>query len=108
MRKPEIHFSPALRVSGLPEAPGIRHRIESVLATALCAVLGGVRRSTIFPPQHRSVDKGHGRLETREIWTRTALNDYLDFPHVGQVFCIRRATATWSRVAILPRRRSTV
>ena len=26
----------------------------------------------------------HGRIETRRIWTTTALNDYLDFPHVGQ------------------------
>jgi hypothetical protein len=38
------------------------------------------------------VDKGHGRIETREIWTSTALNGYLDFPCVGQVFCIRRKT----------------
>jgi len=46
----------------------------------------------LFPPQHQSVDKGHGRLEAREIWTSTELNDYVDFPHVGQVFCIRRTT----------------
>jgi len=32
----------------------------------------------------------HGRIETRRIWCRTALNDYLDFPHVGQVFLIER------------------
>ena len=32
----------------------------------------------------------HGRLESRAIWTSTALNDYLDFPHVGQVFVIER------------------
>ena len=32
----------------------------------------------------------HGRLETREIWTTTELNDYLDFPHVGQAFVIHR------------------
>jgi predicted transposase YbfD/YdcC len=31
-------------------------------------------------------------LETREIWTSTELNDFVDFPHVGQVFCIRRTT----------------
>lgn len=46
----------------------------------------------LSPPQHISVDKGHGRLETREIWTSTELNGYIDFPHVGQVFCIRRTT----------------
>jgi len=34
----------------------------------------------------------HGRIETRSIWTTTDLNDYLDFPHVGQVFAIERIT----------------
>jgi predicted transposase YbfD/YdcC len=32
----------------------------------------------------------HGRLETRKIWTTTELNDYLDFPHVGQAFLVAR------------------
>jgi len=32
----------------------------------------------------------HGRIETRKIWTTTALNDYLDFPHVGQAFVVER------------------
>jgi predicted transposase YbfD/YdcC len=32
----------------------------------------------------------HGRIETRRIWCSTALNDYLDFPHLGQVFLIER------------------
>ena len=32
----------------------------------------------------------HRRLETRRIWCSTALNAYLDFPHVGQVFLIER------------------
>lgn len=34
----------------------------------------------------------HGRIERRAIWTSTALNDYLDFPGVGQVFVIERPT----------------
>jgi len=34
----------------------------------------------------------HGRIEQRCIWTSTALNDYLDFPGVGQVFLIERLT----------------
>ena len=33
---------------------------------------------------------GHGRIEIRSIWCSTALNGYLDFPHVGQVFMIER------------------
>ena len=32
----------------------------------------------------------HGRIETRSIWCGTALNAYLDFPHIGQVFMIER------------------
>jgi predicted transposase YbfD/YdcC len=38
---------------------------------------------TLDPPDH-------GRIETRQIWTSTELNGYLDFPHVGQVFLIER------------------
>jgi len=37
----------------------------------------------VAPPEH-------GRIETRRIWCSTELNDYLDFPHVGQVFLIER------------------
>jgi predicted transposase YbfD/YdcC len=32
----------------------------------------------------------HGRIETRRIWCSSRLNDYLDFPHLGQVFLIER------------------
>ena len=32
----------------------------------------------------------HGRIEIRKIWTTTELNDYLNFPHVGQAFVIER------------------
>ena len=32
----------------------------------------------------------HGRIETRRIWCSEALKDYLDFPHIGQVFLIER------------------
>jgi predicted transposase YbfD/YdcC len=32
----------------------------------------------------------HGRVEIRKIWTTTELNDYLNFPHVGQAFAIER------------------
>lgn len=34
----------------------------------------------------------HGRIENRRIWTSTALNGYLDFPHVGQAYAIERNT----------------
>ena len=32
----------------------------------------------------------HGRIESRKIWTTTELNDYLEFPRVGQAFVIER------------------
>ena len=42
-------------------------------------------------PHHEDVCAAdHGRIETRRIWCSTALNAYLDFPHVGQVFMIER------------------
>jgi len=41
--------------------------------------------TTVDPPDH-------GRIETRNIWTSITLNDYLDFPYVGQVFMIERIT----------------
>ena len=34
----------------------------------------------------------HGLIVTRRIWCSTALNDYLDFPYVGQVFVIERGS----------------
>jgi len=34
----------------------------------------------------------HGRIESRSIWTTTALNNYLEFPFVGQIFAIQRHT----------------
>ncbi len=37
----------------------------------------------VAPPEH-------GRIETRKIWTSSELNDYLNFPHVGQAFAIER------------------
>ena len=38
------------------------------------------------------VTLAHGRLESRSIWTSSQLNDYLDFPFVGQIFAIQRHT----------------
>ena len=35
-------------------------------------------------------DLAHGRIEQRSIWTSNRLNDYLDFPGIGQVFAIER------------------
>ena len=44
-------------------------------------------------PDHTTVDSpDHGRIETRNIWVTTALNDYLNFPHVAQAFRVERIT----------------
>ncbi len=32
----------------------------------------------------------HGRIVSRSIWTSTQLNDYLNFPFIGQIFAIER------------------
>ena len=37
-----------------------------------------------------SLDKGHSRVESRQLTSTTALNDYLDWPGVGQVFQVER------------------
>jgi predicted transposase YbfD/YdcC len=47
-------------------------------------------RVLLFPPEHETVDKGHGRIETRHIWTTCGLNDYIEFPHLKQTFRIER------------------
>lgn len=36
------------------------------------------------------VSKGHGRLEIRTITTSEMLNDYVDWPGLGQVYCLER------------------
>jgi predicted transposase YbfD/YdcC len=41
---------------------------------------------------YKEVNKGHGRLETREIWTSTQMNGYFekDWPGIAQVWMIKR------------------
>lgn len=44
------------------------------------------------PCNFSSTHAEHGRIENRNIWVTSELNDYLDFPHVGQAFKIERVT----------------
>ena len=39
---------------------------------------------------YETVDKQHGRLEIRRIQCSTLLNEYVKFPHCGQVFRLER------------------
>ena len=41
--------------------------------------------------QAQTVDKGHGRLEVREIRASSELQEYLDWPYLAQVFEVRRS-----------------
>jgi predicted transposase YbfD/YdcC len=46
-----------------------------------------------WEPDYTTQDKpAHGREETRNIWVTAELNQYLDFPHVGQAFKVERIT----------------
>lgn len=42
------------------------------------------------PADASETNIGHGRIETRKIWTTTRLNEYLEFPYVAQAFMIER------------------
>jgi len=44
------------------------------------------------PDYEITEDTNHGRIETRKIWTTTAINKYLLFPHIGQAFMVERTT----------------
>ena len=41
-------------------------------------------------PTATTINKGHGRLETRTLTSTTSLNEYLDWPGVGHVFRLDR------------------
>lgn len=45
-------------------------------------------------------DKGHGRRERRTIETTTWLNDYLDWPGVGQVFRLTRERTVGGKTTV--------
>jgi predicted transposase YbfD/YdcC len=38
----------------------------------------------------RSLDKGHGRVEERELWVSSRLADRVEWPYLSQAFCVRR------------------
>jgi predicted transposase YbfD/YdcC len=42
--------------------------------------------------QAQTVSAGHGRIESRYLTVSSQLNDYLDWPHLGQVFRLQRVT----------------
>lgn len=49
-----------------------------------------IRSLTVWDAPYQDVGKGHGRIEVRTISTSTAVNEYVNFPYVQQVFKLRR------------------
>jgi predicted transposase YbfD/YdcC len=56
----------------------------------LFASLSATRPAADDPSYAKTVEAGHGRIERRCLRTSTALNDYVDWPGVAQVFQVER------------------
>jgi len=63
--------------------------IEKLFVHEVCNLRQGAPLSKEVQMSSK-VSKGHGRLETRTLMTSTSLNEYLDWPHVAQVFRLER------------------
>jgi len=46
----------------------------------------------IFPPPHKTLDKGHGRIETRKIQVVPVKAEQTDFPYAAQFIKVARST----------------
>lgn len=69
--------------------PTLREAIEHLfMAGEERTVLGGKLENDF--ESFRTVDKGHGRVDTREITVSSSLRDYLDWPGIDQVMKIER------------------
>jgi predicted transposase YbfD/YdcC len=69
--------------------PRTRWAIEKLFVHEMCNLRQGAALAQEFQTW-RQVSKGHGRIETRIIFVSTQLNEYLDWPHVAQVFRLER------------------
>lgn len=63
--------------------------IQKLFVHEMCNLRQGAAFNKDFQT-YVQVSKGHGRLEIRTIVVSTLLNDYLDWPHVAQVFRLER------------------
>lgn len=66
-----------------------RWAIEKLFVHEVCNLRLGADLSKEFQTDQQ-VDKGHGRITSRKLMSSTLLNEYLDWPHVAQVFRIER------------------
>lgn len=69
--------------------PRTRWAIEKLFVHEACNLRMGANLSRDFQVDQQ-VDKGHGRITSRKLFSSTLLNDYLDWPHIAQVFRIER------------------
>jgi predicted transposase YbfD/YdcC len=69
--------------------PRTRWAIEKLFVHEVCNLQKGCALSKDFQ-MFTKVNKGHGRIEQRTIMLSSLLNDYLDWPHVAQVFRLER------------------
>lgn len=58
------------------------------------------RQKQAAEQEARTIDKGHGRREYRRLSSTTALNDYLDWPDVGQVFELERVRVMGGKTSV--------
>jgi predicted transposase YbfD/YdcC len=72
--------------------PLTRQAVEQLFAPAP-AIPGWRQPPTDFQTA-RTANKAHGRLEERSLTTSSLLNDYLDWPGLGQVFKLERRFTT--------------
>jgi predicted transposase YbfD/YdcC len=68
--------------------PSVHADIAELFAPATPTVLGGMVPTDFRTA--RTVDKGHGRRDTRQITVSGALTGYTAWPHLAQVFQIER------------------
>lgn len=69
--------------------PRTRWAIEKLFVHEVCNLQKGCVLSKDFQ-MFTKVNKHHGRIEQRTIMVSSLLNDYLDWPHVAQVFRVER------------------
>jgi hypothetical protein len=69
--------------------PRTRWAIEKIFVPQMCNMKAGAGLREEYR-MDAVVNKGHGRLEKRTLFSTTLLNDYLDWPHVAQVFRLER------------------
>jgi len=68
--------------------------IQKLFATEMAKVKQGAPLSADFR-RVSQISKGHGRIEKRTLIVSQQLNDYLDWPHLAQVFRLEREV--WHR-----------